>query len=580
MYVATVPNRNSPPAILLRESYRENGKVKTRTVANITHLGTHKIEALRLALAGSLSTSATPLPDSFRIVRSLPHGHVAAVLGCLRHLQLDSILDPAPSRQRDLVLAMIVARILEPASKLATARGLHCETLHHSLGQVLHLDSADETELYRAMDWLLPRQARIEQELARRHLAHGGLVLYDLTSTYFEGRHCPLARLGHSRDDKSGRPQIVFGLLTDVQGCPVAVEVFAGNTSDPKSVAAQVNKLRQRFGLSDVVLVGDRGMLTSARIREDLPAASGIQWISALRASQIQKLAKDGQLQMSLFDQVDLIEIAHPDFPGERLMACFNPLLAEERARKRPDLLAATEKQLEKIAAATHRRRRPLRGKQNIGLRAGKILNRYKMGKHFQLRIEEDSFHYERKTTNIEREESLDGVYVIRTSVAKEALSPRQVVASYKSLSGVERAFRSLKTVDLHVRPIHHRLPDRVRAHILLCMLAYYVEWHMRQRLAPLLFDDDDRTQAQAARASIVAPAQRSATARRKALTKRTDDGLKVHSFQTLLGDLATIVRNRIQPQDKSIPVFDMLTQPTVIQQRAFDLLAVPLRLN
>lgn len=580
MYVATVPNRNSPPAILLRESYRENGKVKTRTVANITHLGTHKIEALRLALAGSLSTSATPLPDSFRIVRSLPHGHVAAVLGCLRHLQLDSILDPAPSRQRDLVLAMIVARILEPASKLATARGLHCETLHHSLGQVLHLDSADETELYRAMDWLLPRQARIEQELARRHLAHGGLVLYDLTSTYFEGRHCPLARLGHSRDDKSGRPQIVFGLLTDVQGCPVAVEVFAGNTSDPKSVAAQVNKLRQRFGLSDVVLVGDRGMLTSARIREDLPAASGIQWISALRASQIQKLAKDGQLQMSLFDQVDLIEIAHPDFPGERLMACFNPLLAEERARKRPDLLAATEKQLEKIAAATHRRRRPLRGKQNIGLRAGKILNRYKMGKHFQLRIEEDSFHYERKTTNIEREESLDGIYVIRTSVAKEALSPRQVVASYKSLSGVERAFRSLKTVDLHVRPIHHRLPDRVRAHILLCMLAYYVEWHMRQRLAPLLFDDDDRTQAQAARASIVAPAQRSATARRKALTKRTDDGLKVHSFQTLLGDLATIVRNRIQPQDKSIPVFDMLTQPTVIQQRAFDLLAVPLRLN
>ena len=580
MYVATIPNRNSPPAILLRESFRENGKVRSRTLANITHLGARKIEALRSALAGSLPIAGSPLPEAFRISRSLPHGHVAAVLGCLRNLQLDSILDPAPGRQRDLVIAMIVARIIEPASKLATARGLHSDTLHHSLGELLHLDSADETELYQAMDWLLPQQARIEQELSLRQLNRGGLVLYDLTSTYFEGRHCPLGKLGHSRDDKSGKPQIVFGLLTNAQGCPVAVEVFQGNTSDPKTVAAQVNKLRQRFGLSDVVLVGDRGMITSARIREDLPAANGIQWISALRATQIQKLAKDGQLQMSLFDQTDLVEIAHPDFPGERLIACFNPLLAEERSRKRPDLLAATEKQLEKIAAATQRRRRPLRGKQNIGLRAGKILNRYKMGKHFQLRIEEDSFHYQRKTANIEREESLDGIYVIRTSVAKEALSPRQVVAGYKSLSGVERAFRSLKTVDLHVRPIHHHLPDRVRAHILLCMLAYYVEWHMRQLLAPLLFDDEDKLQAQAARTSVVAPAQRSATARRKALTKQTSEGMKVHSLQTLLGDLATIVKNRIQPHDPNLSAFAMLTQPTAIQQRAFDLLAVPLRLH
>jgi transposase len=580
MYVATVPNRNSPPAILLRESYRENGKVKTRTLANITHLGTHKIEALRLALAGSLPSAASPLPDSFRISRCLPHGHVASVLGCLRSLHLDSILDPVASRPRDLVMAMIVARILEPASKLATARGLHADTLHHSLGQVLKLDSADETELYQAMDWLLPQQARIEQELAQRQLSHGGLVLYDLTSTYFEGRHCPLGKLGHSRDNKSGKPQIVFGLLTNAAGCPVAVEIFEGNTGDPKTVAAQVEKLRQRFGLCDVVLVGDRGMLTSARIREDLPASHGIQWISALRASQIQKLATGGRLQMSLFDTTDLVEIAHPDFPGERLIACFNPLLAEERARKRPDLLAATEKQLEKIVAATRRRKRPLRGKQNIGLRAGKILNRYKMGKHFQLHIEDDSFQYERKTANIEREQSLDGIYVIRTSVQKEALSSEQVVASYKSLSGVERAFRSLKTVDLHVRPIHHRLPDRVRAHILLCTLAYYVEWHMRQRLAPMLFDDDDKPQAQAARRSIVAPAQRSASARRKAFTKQTADGLPVHSFQTLLGDLATIAINRIQPTDKNIPAFDMLTQPTAIQQRAFDLLGVTLRLN
>jgi transposase len=580
MYVATVPNRNSPPAILLRESYREDGKVKTRTLANITHLGAAKIEALRRALAGSLPAAASPLPDSFHITRSLPHGHVAAVLGCLRDRELDSILDPVASRQRDLVIAMIVARILEPASKLATARGLHSDTLHHSLGEVLDLDSADETELYQAMDWLLPQQARIEQELAKRHLSHGGLVLYDLTSTYFEGRHCPLGRLGHSRDDKSGKLQIVFGLLTNAAGCPVAVEIFEGNTGDPKTVAAQVKKLRERFGLSDVVLVGDRGMITSARIREDLPSSQGIQWISALRASQIQKLATGGHLQMSLFDQTDLVEIAHPDFPGERLIACFNPLLAEERARKRPDLLAATERQLDQIVAATKRRKRPLRGKQNIGLRAGKILNRYKMGKHFQLRIEDDSFHYERKTANIEREQSLDGIYVIRTSVPKEALSSQQVVASYKSLSGVERAFRSLKSVDLHVRPIHHRLPDRVRAHILLCMLAYYVEWHMRQRLAPMLFDDDDKSQAQAARRSIVAPAQRSAAARRKAFTKQTADGLPVHSFQTLLADLATIVKNRIHPADKSIPTFDMLTQPTAIQQRALDLLGVPLRLK
>jgi transposase len=580
MYVTTVPNRKSPPAILLRESYRQDGKVKSRTLANLTHLPSQQIAALRSALAGSAVVPATPLPDAFRISRSLPHGHVAAVLGCLRNLELDSILDPAPGRQRDLVIAMIVARIIEPTSKLATARGLHCDTLHHSLGEMLHLDSADETELYQAMDWLLPQQSRIEQALAKRHLSQGGLVLYDLTSTYFEGRHCPLAKLGHSRDDKSGKLQIVFGLLTNASGCPVAVEVFAGNTSDPKTVAAQVDKLRQQFGLSDMVLIGDRGMITSARIREDLPASHGIQWISALRATQIQKLAAGGQLQMSVFDQTDLVEIAHPDFPGERLIVCFNPLLAEERARKRPELLAATEKQLEKIAGATKRRKRPLRGKQNIGLRAGKILNRYKMGKHFQLRIEEDSFHYQRKTANIEREENLDGIYVIRTSVKKEVLSSQQVVASYKSLSGVERAFRSLKTVDLQVRPIHHRLPERVRAHILLCMLAYYVEWHMRQLLAPILFDDDDKAQAQAARASIVAPAQRSASAKLKALSKQTADGIKVHSFQTLIGDLATIVKNRIQPTDKNFVAFEMLTDPSVIQQRALDLLGVTLRLN
>ena len=576
MYVASVPNRNSPPAILLRQSFRQDGKVRNRTLANLSDWPPTQIEALRQVLKGNLRAGPL-LPDSFQIVRSLPHGHVAAVLGSLRKLHLESLLDPIASRQRDLVVAMIVARIFDPASKLATARALHADTLHSSLGEVLGLDSADQVELYEAMDWLLPRQARVEQELAKRHLSSGGLVLYDLTSTYFEGRHCPLARLGHSRDSQPGKLQIVFGLLTNSAGCPVAVEIFQGNTADPKTVAAQVTKLRQRFGLERVVLVGDRGMITSARIREDLPPDKGIDWITALRASQIQKLAKGGALQMSLFDTCDLAEIAHTDFPGERLIACYNPVLAEERTRKREQLLIATEKQLEKIAAATRRARRALRGKHNIGVRVGKILNRHNMGKHFQIRIDEAQFSYERKKTNIEREGNLDGVYVIRTSVKADVLPSQQVVASYKSLSGVERAFRSLKTVDLHVRPIHHHLADRVSAHISLCMLSYYVEWNMRQHLAPLLFDDHDKVGAQASRSSAVAPAQRSEKALRKASTKQTDDQLPVHSFQSLLGDLATIVKNRIQPKDEKTPAFVMLTVPTPLQQRVFDLLGVPL---
>jgi transposase len=428
------------------------------------------------------------------------------------------------------------------------------------------------------MDWLLPQQARIEQALAKRHLAEGALVLYDLTSAYFEGRHCPLAKLGHPRDDKKGKLQVVFGLMTNAEGCPAAVEVYAGNTSDPKTVSDQVTKLRIRFGLQRVILVGDRGMITSARIRENLQPAPGIEWITALRAPAIKKLASDGVLQLSLFDSRDLAEITHPDFPGERLIACFNPLLAEERARKRPELLAATEKELEKIAVATRRKKRPLRGKQNIGLRAGKVLNRYKMGKHFQIQIQDDSFSYQRKQTNIEKEESLDGIYVIRTNVPADVFSSEQAVRNYKSWSGVERAFRSLKTVDLHVRPIRHREPDRVRAHIFLCMLAYYVEWHMRQDLAPLLVDGDDQAAAAQLRTSVVAPAQRSTSAQHKAHSRRTEDDLPVHSFQTLLSDLATIVTNRVQPKDATIPAFDIITTPTALQQRALELLRVPLK--
>jgi transposase len=572
-----VPNRHSPPAILLRESFRIDGKVRNRTLANLSHWPPTQLDALRSVLKGATSL-ATPLPQAFNIVRSRPHGHVAAVLGTLYKLQLDRLIEKQSSRHRNLVLAMIVARVLQPASKLATSRGLHPDTLSSTLGELLQLDSVTEDELYQAMDWLLPQQDRIERALAKRHLAEGCLVLYDLTSTYFEGRHCPLGKLGHSRDDAKGKLQIVFGLMTDARGCPVAVEVYAGNTSDPKTVSDQITKLRQRFGLQRVILVGDRGMITSARLRENLKPAPGIEWITALRAPAIKKLASAGVLQLSLFDNKDLAEISHPDFPGERLVACYNPLLAGERARKRPELLAATEKKLEKIAQATRRNKRPLRGKQNIGLRVGKILNHYKMGKHFQVQIEDDNFSYQRKQANIEKEESLDGIYVIRTNVPAEVLSSEQAVRNYKSLSAVERAFRSLKTVDLHVRPIHHRQPDRVRAHIFLCMLAYYVDWHMRQDLAPLLFDDGDRIAAQKMRTSVVAPAQRSPCAQAKAHSKRTPDDLPVHSFQTLLTDLATIVSNRVQPKDASTPAFDIITTPTALQRRAFELLKVPIK--
>ena len=573
MYVAVVPNRSSPPAVLLRESYREDGKVHNRTLANLSHWPAAQIEALRGVLKGGAAAGSSD--GDFQILRSLPHGHVAAVLGSLRQLKLDTILDRTSSRSRQLTIAMIAARVIDPRSKLATARALHPDTLSSSLGEHLQLGEVSEEELYRALDWLLKRQPAIEASLAKQHLTEGGLVLYDLTSTYFEGRHCELAKLGHSRDGQSGKPQIVFGLLTNAAGCPVAVEVWEGNTADPKTIPAQVKKLRERFGLKRFVLVGDRGMITSARIREDFPEDSGVSWITALRATSIQKLAASGALQLSLFDTVDLAEIAHPDFPGERLVVCFNPLLSAERARKREDLLKATEKHLEKIAAATQRPKRPLRGKHAIGLRVGRVLGRFKMGKHYQITIQEDSFQYQRKADSIEREKKLDGIYVIRTNVPAASLPAAEVVRSYKQLSGVERAFRSLKTVDLRVRPIHHWLAQRVRAHVLLCMLAYYVEWHMRGKLAPLLFDDHDKAAAQDRRDSVVKPAQRSEAAERKALTKQTTEGGPVHSFHSLLADLATLTINRVQPANKAAPAFDKMTLPTPVQQRAFSLLGI-----
>ena len=577
MYVAVVPNRNSPPAILLRESFRENGKVHNRTIANLSDWPPAKVEALRQVLKGA--TLAPASADAFQILRSQPHGHVAAVVGSLRKTGLERLISADSSRQRDLIVAMIAARIVDPSSKLATARALDTDTLSNSLGELLDLQKVQDDDLYRAMDWLLERQTDIENALAKRHFAEGGLVLYDLTSTYFEGRHCRLAHLGHSRDDKSGKPQIVFGLLTNAEGCPVAVEVFEGNTADPKTVPAQVKKLRERFGLKQVVFVGDRGMITSARIREDLADDQGLNWITALRATSIQKLAADGGLQPSLFDTTDLAEITHPAYPGERLVACFNPVLSAQRARKRDELLLATEKELEKIAAATRRTMRPLRGKHVIGLRVGRVLGRFKMGKHYQIQIDEDGFHYERKPDSIEREKKLDGIYVIRTNVKAAAMSSPDVVRSYKQLSHVERAFRSLKTVDLKVRPIHHRLEDRVRAHVFLCMLAYYVEWHMRRKLAPLLFEDHDQKAATLRRESVVKPALRSEAAERKAATKHDDDGLPVHSFRSLLSDLATLTINQIQTGNASLPDFNKLTNPTPLQKKAFSLLGIRLQL-
>ena len=572
MYIERVPNRKSPPAVLLRESFREDGKVKKRTLANLSKWPEDLVEGLRVLLKGGVALPS--LGDAFAILRSRPHGHVAAVLGCARRLGLEKLLDHRASRDRALATAMILARILDPGSKLATARSLRRETLTHTLGEELGIGDAGENELHRAMDWLLKRQDRIERHLAARHLEDGSLVLCDITSVYFEGSKCPLARLGYSRDGKRGKPRIVFALPCNREGCPVAVEVFSGNTADPGTLGAQLDKVRRRFSLSRIVLAGDRGLLTDARIREEVRPA-GLGWITALRAPAIRKLV-GGDLQLSLFDERNLAEITAPELhPGERLVVCRNPLLAAERKRKRLELLDATETELEKVAAATRRERRPLRGRDRIAVRADRALRRYKVGKHFEVECTGDSFSWARNEGRIAEEAALDGIHVIRTNVPAGELPADDAVRSYKSLSRIERAFRSYKTVDLKVRPIHHRLEGRVRAHVFLCMLAYYVEWHMRRLLAPLLFDDDDPDAAEAARQSPVAPARPSPSARAKAGGKRTPDGFPVHSFRTLLADLATLTRNRVRPAADGAVAADVLTSPTKLQSEAFRLLGV-----
>jgi hypothetical protein len=577
MYVAKVPNRGSPPAVLLRESYREAGKVKNRTLANLSSWPEAKVDALARVLKGQLAPAAT-VKGTFEIARSLPHGHVAAVLGTARALGLEELLGPAPSRQRDLVTAMAIAQVIAPDSKLAIARGLQAETAASSLGEVLGLGGCDEDDLYGAMDWLAARQEKIQDALAARHLADGTLVLYDVSSAAFEGRTCPLGAIGHPKDGVRGRLQIVYGLLTAKDGVPVAIEVFEGNTGDPKTVASQVSKLKDRFALTRVVLVGDRGMLTAARLREDVGPA-GLDWITALRAPQVKALVRDGALQLSLFDQADLAEISSPDFPGERLVACKNPFLEAERARKRESLLQATEADLAKIAAAVARERRPLRGTDKIALRADRVLRRRKVAKHFTTSIGEDSFTYARDEDSITAEAALDGIYVLRTSVEASGLPSGEAVSSYKALAHVERAFRALST-DLDIRPIRHRTETRVRAHVFLRMLSYYITWHLQARLAPLLFTDDDKTAAEAARPSPVAPAARSPQAAAKAAAKRTPAGLPVHSLTSLLADLATICLNQIRPADPALPGFQLTTTPTPLQRHALDLLGVSHRLG
>jgi hypothetical protein len=572
MYVAIVPNRSSRPAILLRESYRDGARVKNRTLANLSDWSPDKIEMLRAALRGD---KLVPAGEGMEIVRALPHGHVAAALGMARQIGLDELLPDGPERLRNLALALIVERLIDPAAKLATARALDQTTAINSLSVTLGLGEVNVKEVYAALDWLGMAQSSIEDALARRHLRDGTLVLYDVSSSYVEGRCCELARFGHSRDHRPDKMQIVYGLLCAADGCPVAIEVFEGNTSDPSTVGNQIAKLKERFGLKRVVMVGDRGMITQARIEGDLKPA-GIDWITALKAPAIQQLAAEGgPLQLTFFDERDLAEIESPDYPGERLVVCKNPALAEERRRKRGELLDATEQDLRDIQKRIMSKRKPLRGADEIGLAVGKVIGRRKVGKHFDLTITDDQLSFTRDDAAIAKEAALDGFYVLRTNVPAEVINTADTVRAYKSLARVERAFRCIKATDFDIRPIYHYVSPRVRAHVFLCMLAYYLEWHMRQALASILFDDHDRAAGEALRSSPVAKAEPSPAAKRKAKRKCTDDGLPVHSFRSLLADLATLTRNIVRCG--KAPEMTLLARPTEIQQRAFDLLGIKL---
>lgn len=550
---------------LLRRSYREDGKVKNETLGNLSHLPEALIDIIRRSLQGE---TFVPVSQAFEVVRSRAHGHVQAVALAMQRLGLASVIASQPSRERDLVLAMVAARIVQPDTKLATCRRWHCSSLAEDFG----VTDATEDDLYAAMDWLLARQDAIEHKLATRHLREDALVLYDLSSSYFEGSTCPLAKRGYSRDGRPGTLQVNYGLLTDARGCPVAVSVFEGNTSDSLTFLPAVQRVRERFGLQQVVMVGDRGMVSQKAI-DELRGQGGIDWITALKSVSIRGLVEQGHLQLGLFDQRNLAEITSPEYPGERLVACRNDALAQLRAHKRESLLQATEALLAQVLASVQAGR--LTGQDKIGVQVGRVINRHKVAKHFELSIAETTLGWARRQDAIEAEAALDGLYVIRTSLEAQRMDAPSCVRSYKALSNVERAFRSLKTMDLKVRPIHHRLAERVRAHILLCMLAYYVEWHMRQAWAPLMFADTD--QAAKATRDPVAPAKRSAAAQRKAQSKVIDDGQPAHSFATLMAEMATIVRNtcRTPSADPDAPTFELLTTATAHQQRALALIQV-----
>jgi transposase len=570
MYIAVVPNRNSPPAILLREGWREGNKTRQRTLANLSDWPRQKIETLRRLLRDEPMIS---LHDRFTTQRSLPHGHVEAVLAMIRKLEVESLISSQPCRERDLVIAMMVQRLIAPVSKLATTRQWHSTTLGEELG----LGEATENDLYAAMDWLGERQERIEKKLAARHLQAGGLVLYDVSSSFYEGRTCPLAKFGHNRDDKQGLPIIVYGVMTNGEGCPVAVSVYAGNTGDPTTVADQIDKLREKFGLERMVMVGDRGMLTQPQI-EKLKQHAGLGWITALTNTAIRQLVEQGALQLSLMDDKNLAEITTPAYPDERLMVCHNPILEEQRNRKRKALLEATEKSLQKIAKEVARRKKKPLSAAAIGVKVGKVLGRYKMAKHFECKIEEGSFVWSRRAEAITQEENLDGIYVLRTSEPGERLSAEDTVRSYKSLAEVERAFRCLKGIDLLVRPIRHRTEERVPEHIFLCVLAYYVEWHLRRAWAPLLFEDEQRWEQRQHR-DPVRSAQPSTSAQQKKQSHETAEGLPVHSFQTLIAELAGRARvtYALKPQnleeEKTNLTFQQVPQPTPTQARAYELI-------
>jgi transposase len=563
MHIDIVPNRNSRPAYLLRESYRDGKKVRKRTLANLSSLSDEQLLAIRAVLQGH---QLVPIDALFEVESSRAHGHIEAVTVAMSRVGLRTLLGARPSRERDLVLAMVAARIIAPHTKLATTRWWHTTTLAEDYG----VADAHEADLYAAMDWLLERQDMIQKKLATRHLQAGSLVLYDLSSSYFEGTRCPLARRGYNRDGKQGKLQVNYGLLTDRRGCPVAVSVHAGNTADPTTVMPEIQRLRDDFGIAQLVMVGDRGMISQKAI-DALQDQDGIGWITALKSVSIRALTEQGHLQLGLFDERNLFEFIHPDYPGERLVACRNPALATLRAHKREDLLQATEKNLAKVQASVQAGR--LRGQDKIGVRVGKVVNQYKVAKHFALDIRDDAFAFARKSQSIVAEAALDGIYIIRTSVHAKQMEAADCVRHYKSLAQVERAFRAMKTIDLKIRPIHHRLAARVRAHICLCMLAYYVEWHMRKAWRELLFADEQHTAN--ARRDPVAPAKRSAAAQRKATTHTLDDGTPAHSFATLLGELSTIVRNtcRTPRATHNDATFRITTTANPKQQRALQLL-------